>query len=131
MSRDKRYATYSSLSNNTVEKKTTYKCDTITDINMRQKCIQQHKVVCIDLYADWCGPCKLISPDVDKLAHKYNKTGQFILVKENVDSSLPLDCNIDGIPAFVFYKDGKLVKDKLVIGGDLKKVEQNLLELLK
>lgn len=62
----------------------------------------------IDFYADWCGPCKKISPVIDELAKKYE--GQILFYKVNVDNS-PQVANayaIDAIPCLFFCKDGKM-----------------------
>lgn len=67
-----------------------------------------NKPCLIDFYADWCGPCKKISPVIDELAKKYE--GQIMFYKVNVDNS-PAVANaysIDAIPCLFFCKDGKM-----------------------
>ena len=48
-------------------------CMWVQDMNHRHKLLKENMVVCIDLYGDWCEPCKMIEADYEKLAQKYNK----------------------------------------------------------
>jgi len=61
------------------------------------------KIPCIvDFYADWCGPCRLASPALEKLAQKYK--GQIVVYKVNTDQERELSTvfGISGIPAFLW-----------------------------
>lgn len=68
--------------------------------------------VVADFYATWCGPCRRLSPMLDKLAGDY--TGKIKFVKINVDESpgLAQDFQVQAIPTLIFFKDGK-VADRL------------------
>jgi thioredoxin 2 len=63
--------------------------------------------VLVDFYADWCGPCKIMAPSVDKLASDY--TGKAIIAKLNTDESqkTSMSFNIRGIPTSVVFDGGK------------------------
>lgn len=82
--------------------------------------IKSGKAVVIDFWAEWCGPCKRISPIIDELAAEYE--GQVLIGKYNVDdySDLSTDYSIRNIPTILFFKDGEL-KDRSV--GSIKKEE--------
>ena len=45
---------------------------TITEKNFEEEILNSEKIALIDFYAEWCGPCKMQSPIIDKLAEKYN-----------------------------------------------------------
>ena len=64
--------------------------------------------VVADFYATWCGPCRLLSPMLDKLAGGY--TDKIKFVKINVDESPGLAQNfqVQAIPTLIFFKDGKV-----------------------
>ena len=127
------YKTYSSLKPE--EKQHIRPCMEIQDMKHRRKIITENYIVCIDLNAEWCGPCKEISPAFAKLAEKYNMTGKCMLVKENIDLKLTTDYDVQGVPAFIFYRGGQLLKNQDgktvdVVGGDLKTVEEIVEKLL-
>ncbi len=66
--------------------------------------------VLIDFWATWCGPCKMIAPIVEELAHDYD--GKLIVGKVDVDEepSLAQQFGIQSIPTLVLIKDGKTVE---------------------
>jgi thioredoxin 2 len=63
--------------------------------------------VLVDFYADWCGPCKMMAPDVDKLAAA--KTGQALVAKLNTDQAQATSqrFQVRGIPTTIVFRDGK------------------------
>jgi thioredoxin len=63
------------------------------------------ELIIIDFYADWCGPCKMLGPILEKLANEYKVK----LIKLNVDveSELASEFGIMSIPTVVFFKDGE------------------------
>ena len=73
--------------------------------------IKEGKVV-IDCYAPWCGPCKMISPIIDKLAEEISETTFY---KVNVDEAekITKDFQIMSIPTILVFENGKL-KNKVV-----------------
>ncbi|HEX6317052.1 MAG TPA: thioredoxin [Gemmatimonadaceae bacterium] len=71
--------------------------------------------VLVDFYADWCGPCKMMAPDVDKLAAA--KTGQALVAKLNTDLAQATSqrFNVRGIPTTIVFRDGQ--ESKRVTGA--------------
>ena len=74
---------------------------TFNDENAKVE-IESGKAVVIDFWAEWCGPCKRISPIIDELAAEYE--GQVLIGKYNVDdySDLSTDYSIRNIPTILF-----------------------------
>ena len=68
--------------------------------------------VLVDCYADWCGPCKMLSPIIDELAEEME---DFVFYKLNVDDAeeIAMEYEIMSIPTLLIFEDGKL-KDKLI-----------------
>lgn len=66
------------------------------------------KLVLLDFYADWCGPCRMVSPIVDEIAEEYP---QYIVGKINVDAEPELASafGVSTIPTLVVMKDGRVV----------------------
>ncbi|MDX2136124.1 MAG: thioredoxin [Saprospiraceae bacterium] len=99
-----------------------------TDANFETEVLKSDKVTMIDLWAEWCGPCRVMSPVVEELAKEYE--GRANVGKLNVDfnEKVPTEYNVRGIPTFLIFKNGALA-DK-VVGAVSKKVLQEKLEAL-
>ena len=77
--------------------------------NFENEVLKSDVPVMIDFYADWCGPCRMMSPVVEMLASDYD--GRVKIGKINVDEEMGLAARfgVQSIPSFVFIKDGKVV----------------------
>jgi thioredoxin 1 len=84
-----------------------------TDANFKEQVLDSEKLSVIDFWAEWCGPCRAISPVIEELAKEYD--GKVNIGKVNVDHNpqISMDYGITSIPAILFVKGG-LVVDKLV-----------------
>ena len=83
--------------------------DKYTIGNFDREVLNSDVPVLVDFYADWCGPCRLMSPVVEKIARDYS--GKAKVGKVNVDEQQELARQFDimSIPSFVFIKNGKKV----------------------
>lgn len=81
----------------------------ITSENFEREVINSKEPVMIDFFANWCGPCKMMSPVIDEIAEELQniKVGK-INVDENQD--LAMKYNVMSIPTIVIIKDGKEIK---------------------
>ena len=86
------------------------------------------KVVVVDFYATWCGPCKRLSPMLDNLAGPLTNRVKFVKVDVDQSAKLARQFGIDGVPTLIFFKDGKVV-DRLV-GLPAREALQSKLESL-
>lgn len=75
--------------------------------------LEKGGVVLVDFYADWCMPCKMMAPVVDKVADTFD--GRVTVGKVNVDEEpdLAVRYGIQSIPALLLFKDGEVV-DELI-----------------
>ena len=80
----------------------------ITAANFENEVLRSDKPVLLDFYADWCGPCKMVSPIVDEIAEE---TDKYKICKVNVDESprLAEAFSVMSIPTLVVMKNGEAV----------------------
>lgn len=82
------------------------------------------RVVCVDIYADWCEPCKQTAPDYALIASNYSNSNCAV-VKQQLDRMDAQERNsIHGIPVFQFFVEGKKVDE--IVGADIQKVDEYL-----
>jgi thioredoxin 1 len=100
----------------------------LDEANFDREVTQDGKPVIVDLWAEWCGPCKMIAPLLDEIARE--KADAVKVAKVNVDEnqSLSLKYNIRAIPALLFFKNGQL-RDQIT-GVTSKKDLLNRIEAL-
>jgi thioredoxin 1 len=80
-----------------------------SDVNFESEVLKQKGVVLVDVFAQWCGPCKAMSPTMDAVSEEYK--GKVKVGKLDVDKSpnTPGKYNILSVPTLLFFKDGQLV----------------------
>ncbi|MFH1440400.1 MAG: thioredoxin [Candidatus Woesearchaeota archaeon] len=85
----------------------------VTDADFQEKVIEKSKKipVVIDFWAEWCHPCKVLKPVLEKLSEEYN--GKFVLAKANVEYAQDASSKfgVSSIPAVKMMKDGIVVAE--------------------
>lgn len=96
----------------------------ITAENFEEKVLKSEKTVLLDFYADWCGPCQMVAPTLEKIS---NEHPELVVGKINVDEQMPLamQFGIDSIPALYVMKDGKVANKSVGL-----KTEEMILKMI-
>ena len=86
-----------------------------TSDNFQSEVLESDKPVLVDFWAEWCGPCKMLSPTIDALAGEY--LGKVSIGKLNVDNNAEVasQYGIRSIPCLLFFKNGKV--EKQIVGA--------------
>ena len=97
----------------------------LTKDNFEEEVTGSDKTVLIDFYADWCGPCRMVSPLVDEIAEE---NPQYVVGKINVDNEPELAAafSVVSIPMLVVMKDGKITNQ--AVGA---RPKQDILDMIE
>ncbi|MCE7043692.1 thioredoxin domain-containing protein [Dyadobacter sp. CY312] len=89
-------------------------------MNEFNKLVSENGIVLVDFYAKWCGPCVKMLPVIHKLTDEYKGKAKIQTINYDENKALAKQMGIDEIPAFLLYKNGKLVKR---VSGELSEAE--------
>jgi len=84
-----------------------------SDANFESEVLQSSEPVLVDFWAEWCGPCKMLSPIVDEVSTDLQ--GRVKVVKVNIDENphTPTKYGVRGIPTLMLFKGGALAATKV------------------
>ena len=83
-----------------------------SDSTFQDDISSESNLILVDFWAEWCGPCKQISPILEEIA---NEKENLNILKLNIDENpaTPQKYNVRGIPTLMLFKDGKLIDTKI------------------
>lgn len=100
----------------------------VTDQDFEQEVIKSTLPVLLDLWAPWCGPCRMVAPVVEKLAEEYNDRFKFCRLNVDENPQTAAKYKVMSIPTLIFFKGGTAVDT--VIGAVPKQTLQPKIDAL-
>ena len=97
----------------------------VTSSNFNEEVINSSVPVLIDFYADWCGPCKILSPIVEEVSSQYEDV-KFVKIDIDSNQDIANDYMITSIPTLVYIKNGE--EQNRVLGAVDKATVETLIE---
>ena len=85
----------------------------VSDDSFEQDVLKAGDPVLVDFWAEWCGPCKMISPALEEIANEMD--GRVTIAKVNIDENplTPQKYGVRGIPTLMLFKDGQVAATKV------------------
>ena len=100
----------------------------VTDQDFEEEVIKSTLPVLVDLWAPWCGPCRMVAPIIDKLAESYEGKLKFCRLNVDDNPQTASKYRIMSIPTLMFFKNGEAVDT--VIGAVPERVLQSKIDEL-
>ena len=80
-----------------------------TAANFENEVLRSDKHILLDFYADWCGPCKMLSPVLSEIADEYADVIRVAKVNVDDEPELAMKFGVSSIPMLVLFKNGKII----------------------
>lgn len=82
----------------------------ITDAEFENEVFEAEKPVLVYFWADWCGPCRLVSPSIDLVADQYSDRLKVVKLEVDPNPQAVAQCKVKGVPALRLFKDNQMIE---------------------
>lgn len=86
---------------------------TVTNNNFKTEIIDSEIPVVADFWAEWCPPCRMLAPTLEKLSEKYKDKIKVVKIDVDNETELAQQFNIASIPTILIFKQGQIVKQQI------------------
>lgn len=97
----------------------------INEGNFEEEVLKSEKMVLIDFYADWCGPCRMMSPIIDEITEELKESVKVGKINVDENQELAIKYDVMSIPTIIIFKNGMPVKTFLGV-TDKNEILENL-----
>ena len=99
----------------------------LTNQNFEEEVLKEERLVLVDFFATWCGPCKMIAPVISQIAAEHKEKVKVGKVNVDEQNDLAMKYQISSIPTLILFKDGKPIKS--LIGLSSKSEIENMINI--
>lgn len=82
----------------------------LTETMFHEEVLNADKLVLVDFWAPWCGPCRMVGPILEQLASEYQELAKVVKVNVDENGALASKYGVMSIPTIIFFKDGQEVE---------------------
>lgn len=83
--------------------------DVVTSSEFESRVLRSTRPVLVDFYADWCGPCRMLAPTLERLKQEMADVAEVVKVDVDQSTDLASQYGIQSIPALLLFKDGQVI----------------------
>lgn len=84
-----------------------------TDSDFEKDIVEKDKLVIVDMWAEWCGPCKMMEPIIEEVSKEYKESVKIVKLNIDQNQQTPMKFSVMNIPTLLFFKDKKEV-DRII-----------------
>ena len=85
----------------------------VTEANFSEQVLNSDELVVVDFWAEWCGPCKMLNPILERTAAKYEGRARFVKCDVDANQQLAQQYGALRIPNLLFFKNGQVVEQSV------------------
>ncbi len=100
-----------------------------TDASFENDVNDPEKLVVVDMWAEWCGPCKMMEPVLKEIAEEHKDTVKIVKLNIDQNQETPLRFSVMNIPTLIFFKDGKEV-DRVIGAFPKQQLARKIVDLI-